>query len=85
MGGTADADEFNLEAGVDPRTHLAQLLPFLERYLWPTKPDVTQVLAYVAQACHEYVPPDALESVLLKIAYVTNTPHPLRFLLTREH
>jgi len=48
---------------------LLNFYPYLERYLWPTKPDVTQVLAYVAQACHEYVPPDALESVLLKIAY----------------
>ena len=52
---------------------LLNFYPYLERYLWPTKPDVTQVLAYVAQACHEYVPPDALESVLLKIAYVP--PH----------
>jgi protein SDA1 len=48
---------------------LLNFYPYLERYLWPTKPDVTQVLTYVAQACHEYVPPDALESVLLKIAY----------------
>lgn len=42
--------------------------PYLERYLWPHKQDVTQVLTYVAQACHETVPPEALESVLMKIA-----------------
>jgi hypothetical protein len=38
------------------------------RYLWPHKQDVTQVLAYVAQACHEHVPPEVLESLLMKIA-----------------
>ena len=31
--------------------------------------DVTQVLAYIAQAAHELVPPDALESTVLKISY----------------
>lgn len=36
--------------------------------MWPHKQDVTQVLAYVAQACHEFVPPEALESLLMKIA-----------------
>ena len=42
--------------------------PFTVRYLWPHKQDVTQVLAYVAQACHEHVPPEVLESLLMKIA-----------------
>jgi len=42
--------------------------PYLEKYLWPNKQDVTLVLTYIAQACHEDVPPECMESVLLKIA-----------------
>ena len=42
--------------------------PYLEKYLWPMKQDVTLVLTYIAQACHEDVPPECMESVLLKIA-----------------
>ncbi|XP_066902618.1 protein SDA1 homolog [Halyomorpha halys] len=38
--------------------------PFIQRYLQPHQRDVTKLLLFVAQASHEYVPPDALEPVL---------------------
>eukprot|EP00039_Didymoeca_costata_P007258 m.97849 g.97849 ORF g.97849 m.97849 type:complete len:707 (+) comp13613_c0_seq2:215-2335(+) len=43
--------------------------PFMEKFLWPHKQDVTQVLAYVSQACHPTVPPDTVTPVILKIAH----------------
>lgn len=42
--------------------------PLLIRYLQPHQRDVTQILALTAQACHELVPPDALEPIIMAIA-----------------
>lgn len=42
--------------------------PLLIRYLQPQQRDVTQILALTAQACHELVPPDALEPIIMAIA-----------------
>ncbi len=38
------------------------------RFLWPHKQDVTQVLAYAAQSCHDLVPPEHVTPLLLKVA-----------------
>lgn len=43
---------------------LLNFYPFIQRYLQPHQKDVTKLLLFVAQASHEYVPPDALEPVL---------------------
>lgn len=39
----------------------------LQKYIAPHQRDVTQVLAALVQACHELVPPDALEPVLRQL------------------
>jgi protein SDA1 len=44
------------------------LYPFLQRYLQPAQPEVTRVLAYLAQGCHNLVPPDVLHPVLRSLA-----------------
>jgi protein SDA1 len=41
---------------------------FLISYIKPHQKNVTQILAYLAQASHELVPPDALEIVVKSIA-----------------
>uniref|UniRef100_A0AC34R976 Protein SDA1 n=1 Tax=Panagrolaimus sp. JU765 TaxID=591449 RepID=A0AC34R976_9BILA len=51
---------------------------FMHRYLQPKQREVTRLLLYVAQACHELVPPDYVQDVVRVIAnnFVTdrNTP-----------
>ena len=49
------------------RLHLLHLYPFLQRYVQPNKADVTRLLAAAATACHELVPPDALEPLLRQL------------------
>jgi protein SDA1 len=44
------------------------LYPFLQRYLQPAQPEVTRILAYLAQGCHDLVPPDVLYPVLRVLA-----------------
>jgi protein SDA1 len=44
--------------------------PLLQRYLQPHQRDVTKILLYAAQSCHELVPPDVIEPLLKTI--VTN-------------
>lgn len=44
------------------------LYPFLQRYLQPAQSEVTRVLAYLVQACHDLVPPDVLHPTLRLIA-----------------
>ena len=47
--------------------HRLLLLPFysfLQRYLASHQRAVTQILAYLIQACHELVPPDELMPVV---------------------
>jgi protein SDA1 len=61
--------------------HRLQTLGFysyLHRYIQPKQREVTRILLYAAQACHELVPPDIVENVVRVIAnnFVTdrNTP-----------
>ncbi|VDK55870.1 unnamed protein product [Anisakis simplex] len=61
--------------------HRLQTLGFysyLHRYLQPKQREVTRILLYAAQACHELVPPDIVEQMVRVIAqnFVTdrNTP-----------
>ena len=49
------------------RLHLLHLYPFLQRYVQPNQREVTRLLASVATACHELVPPDALEPLLRQL------------------
>lgn len=41
--------------------------PLLQKYIAPQTPDVTAVLAAFVQACHDQVPPDALEPALRRL------------------
>ena len=45
------------------------LYPFLQKYLGGHQRDVTAILAYTVQACHEYVPPDEINGLLKTIAH----------------
>jgi protein SDA1 len=45
------------------------LYPFLQRYMGGHQRDVTAVLAYSVQACHEYVPPEEVYGILKTIAH----------------
>lgn len=45
------------------------LYPFLQKYLGGHQRDVTAILAYVVQACHEYVPPDEVNGLLKAISH----------------
>lgn len=47
---------------------LFNFYPFLQRYLQPAQPEVTRVLAYLTQACHDKVPPDVLHPILRGLA-----------------
>ena len=48
---------------------LMQLYPYLQRYMGGHQRDVTGVLAYCVQACHENVPPDEVYGILKTIAH----------------
>jgi len=45
------------------------LYPFLQRYMGGHQRDVTAILAYTVQACHQYVPPDEIHGILKTIAH----------------
>lgn len=45
------------------------LYSFLQKYMGGQQRDVTAVLAYTVQACHEYVPPDEIYGILKTIAH----------------
>ncbi|XP_064636472.1 protein SDA1 homolog [Lineus longissimus] len=47
---------------------LLNFYPFLQRFLQPHQRDVTKLLTYAAQSCHELVPPDAMEPVMMAVA-----------------
>lgn len=47
---------------------LFNFYPFLQRYLQPSQPEVTRVLAYLTQACHDLVPSDVLHPILRGLA-----------------
>jgi protein SDA1 len=42
---------------------------FLQRYLTSHQQDVTHILAYLIQACHDMVPPEDLLPIVKAIAY----------------
>lgn len=42
--------------------------PYLQRFMQPHQREVTRILQFVAQACHELVPPDAVEPLLKTLA-----------------
>jgi protein SDA1 len=48
---------------------LLNLYPFLQKYMGGQQKDVTAVLAYSVQACHENVPPDEVYGILKTIAH----------------
>jgi len=48
---------------------LLSLYPFLQRYMGGHQRDVTAVLAYTVQACHDSVPPDEVYGILKTIAH----------------
>lgn len=48
---------------------LLPLYPYLRRYMGGTQRDVTQILAYTVQACHETVPPEEIHGILKTIAH----------------
>ena len=48
---------------------LLNLYPFLQKYMGGQQRDVTAVLAYTVQACHESVPPDEVCGILKTIAH----------------
>ena len=50
------------------RLLLLQLYSFLQRYLQAHQANVTQILAFLIQACHDLVPPDELVPVVRGIA-----------------
>jgi len=45
------------------------LYPFLQKYMGGHQRDVTGILAYAVQACHESVPPDEVYGILKTIAH----------------
>jgi protein SDA1 len=48
---------------------LLNLYPFLQKYMGGHQRDVTAVLAYTVQACHQHVPPDEVYGILKTIAH----------------
>ena len=48
---------------------LLPLYPFLQKYMGGHQRDVTNILAYTVQACHESVPPDEVYGILKTIAH----------------
>ncbi len=48
---------------------LLNLYPFLQKYMGGHQRDVTGILAYAVQACHESVPPDEVYGILKTIAH----------------
>lgn len=73
------ANKFNMEQKIAIIQLLSRLIgthklmvlslyTFLLKYLTPKQKDVTKILAASAQACHELVPPDILNSMVRKIA-----------------
>jgi protein SDA1 len=45
------------------------LYPFLQKYMSGTQRDVTAILAYSVQACHQFVPPDEIYGLLKTLAH----------------
>ncbi|KAK6046989.1 SDA1 protein [Cooperia oncophora] len=60
------------------RLHTLSFYSYLHRYLQPKQRDVTRILLYAAQACHEMIPPDTVEQLVRTIAnnFVTDRNSP---------
>lgn len=60
------------------RLHTLGFYSYLHRYLQPKQREVTRILLYGAQACHEMVPPDTVEQLVRTIAnnFVTDRNSP---------
>ena len=50
------------------KLQIMQLYSYFQKFLTPRQPSVTSFLASLAQSSHDLVPPDALESLVQKIA-----------------
>lgn len=50
------------------KLHTLGFYSYLHRYLQPKQRDVTRILLYAAQACHDLVPPDTVEQLVRTIA-----------------
>ena len=48
---------------------LLPLYPLLQRYMGGHQRDVTAILAYAVQSCHQYVPPEEIYGILKTIAH----------------
>lgn len=48
---------------------LLALYPFLQKYMGGHQRNVTAILAYTVQACHEHVPPEEVHAILKTIAH----------------
>ncbi|KAK7387547.1 hypothetical protein VNO78_28432 [Psophocarpus tetragonolobus] len=46
---------------------LLEFYPFLQKYIQPHQRDITNLLAVAVQACHDMVPPDAVEPLFKQI------------------
>ncbi|KOM40268.1 hypothetical protein LR48_Vigan04g046600 [Vigna angularis] len=49
------------------RLFVLDFYPFLQKYIQPHQRDITNLLAAVVQACHDMVPPDAVEPLFKQI------------------
>lgn len=60
------------------RLQLPAFYAYLQRYLQPHQRDITLLLAYLVQACHEQVLPDTLQPMLRHLAnhFVTDKSRP---------
>jgi len=60
------------------RLQLPNFFPYLQRYLQPHQRDITLLLAYLVQACHELLTAEMLSPLLLHLAnhFVTDKSRP---------
>ena len=49
------------------RILLLNFYPYLQKYINPSRPEITTVLAALIQSCHEQVPPDVMAPVLRQL------------------
>ena len=50
------------------RLLIPNFYPFVQRYMQPHQREITLVLAYLVQGCHELVPPESLQPLLRTLA-----------------
>nr|pir hypothetical protein Y39B6B.a [imported] - Caenorhabditis elegans [Caenorhabditis elegans] len=71
-------DKFLAKSIFTSKYSLQNFSTYLEKFLQPKQRDVTKILLYAAQACHEMVPPDTVEQLIRVIAnnFVTDRNSP---------